>query len=57
MAEVLLPPMNTTQEAKTKHLVDLISEYMGDDAKCESVISMKIVWPDDRVDMGQFLKS
>jgi DNA segregation ATPase FtsK/SpoIIIE-like protein len=56
MSEILLPSMNIQQEAKTKHLVEMISEYMGDEAKCESVISMKIVWPDDRVDMAAIFK-
>ena len=56
MSEILLPPMNVQQEAKTKRLVDLIGEYMGDPVKCESVISMRIIWPDDRVDMGLIFK-
>jgi hypothetical protein len=36
MAEIVLPPMNTQQEAKTKHLVEMIGEYMGDEVRCES---------------------
>ena len=56
MSEILLPPMNAQQEAKTKRLMDLIGEYMGDEVKCESVISMRIVWPDDRPDMGMIFK-
>jgi len=56
VSEILLPPMNVQQEAKTKRLVDLIGEYMGDEVKCESVISMRIIWPDDRVDMGLIFK-
>src|SRR4030042_19825 len=56
MSEILLPPMNIQQEAKTKRLVELIGEYMGDPVKCESVISMRIIWPDDRVDMGLIFK-
>src|SRR4030043_144756 len=56
MAQIVLPPMNVEQEAKTKRLCEMIGEYMGDPVKCESVISMRIMWPDDRADMGLIFK-
>lgn len=56
MSEIVLPPMNAQQEAKVKHLCEMIADYMGDSVICESVISMRLIWPDDRVDMGVIFK-
>lgn len=56
MSEIVLPPMNAQQEAKTKRLCEMIAEYMGDSVQCDSVISMRVTWPDERVDMGAIFK-
>jgi len=56
MKSILLPPMNPSQEAKAKRLLDMIGEYMGSNITVESVISMKANFPDDRPDIEAILK-
>jgi len=56
MKYLVLPPMNPAQEAKTKRLIDMISEFMGSDISFETVISMKVNYPDDRKDVEAILK-
>jgi len=56
MKSSLFPAMNTTQEAKLKHLLDMISEYMSTTITIESVISMQVHYPDDRTDVEAIIK-
>jgi hypothetical protein len=56
MAEVVLPAMDVSQEAKTKSLLDKISEFMGCKYEIESIIVMKIKFHEDRQDFGTVVR-
>ena len=56
MSEVVLPAMNVQQEAKTKGCLDKIAEFMGVKYEIESIVVMKIKFPDLRPDFGKVVK-
>ena len=56
MKSSVFPAMNTAQEAKMKHLLDMISEYMDTSITIETVIAMKVIYPDDRPDVEAIMK-
>jgi len=56
MSEVVLPAMNVQQEAKTKGCLDKIAEFMGVKYEIESIIVMKIKFPDLRQDFGTVVR-
>ena len=56
MKSTVFPSMNTAAEAKLKRLVETIADYMVAEVSIETVIVMKVNYPDDRPDIAVIMK-